>query len=144
MKTLFALLLLIPSLSFADNHVYLELDCSTEMLNGTELGEKRVLVLKDLPLDGSERVDEVPFTGIVYFNNELYLAEVKEEKITMKFYRDENGERTNNDEDKLIEMVVIDRYEGTIASIWFNDDGSVNRSLSFGGQCEKRALKKKF
>ena len=141
MKTLLVILLLIPSLSFADNHVYLELDCSTELLNGTKLGEKRVLVLKDL---GSEWADELPFTGIVYFNNELYLAEVKEEKITMKVYLDENGEKTNNDEDKLIEMVVIDRYEGTIASIWFNDDGSINRSLSFGGQCEKRALKKKF
>ena len=143
-NTLLALLLLIPSLSFADNHVYLELDCSTKLLSGAELGEKRVLVLKYLPQDGSEWVDELPFTGVVYFNNELYLAEVKEEKITMKVYLDENGEKTDNDEDKLKEMVVIDRYEGTIASIWFNDDGSVDRSLSFGGQCKKRALKKKF
>ena len=139
MRVLLIIFIFYLNYSLADNHVYLELDCSTE------LGEKRVLVLKEIPTDDSDQwVEEVPFTGIVYFNNELYLAEVKEKKITMKVYLDENGEKTNDDEDKLKEMVVIDRYEGTIASIWFNDDGSVNRSLSFGGQCKKRALKNKF
>ena len=139
MRVLLIFLFFYLNNSLADDHVYLELNCSTD------LGDKSVLVLKQVPVDDSETwVDEVPFYGTVLFNNQLYFAEVKEKKIEMKVYLDENGEETFDDKGKLKEMVIIDRYKGTIASIWFNDDGSINRPLSFGGQCKKIVLKKQF
>ena len=134
MRTLFILLLLCLNNSFADNHVYLELDCSTPF------GDRSVLILKQLPEDDGPWVDEVPFNGVVSFMNELYMGEVKEKTIEMKAYYDIDEVIT---ELKLKEMVIIDRYEGTLASIFFDIDGTINHPLSFSAECKKKPLKEK-
>lgn len=139
MRIFFLFLLLYFSNSFSDNHVYLELNCSTE------IGDRTVLILKQLPTDDSGSwIEEVPFTSAGYFNNELYLTDVKEKKLEMKLYSN-STDKSYDTQDKLQEMVVIDRYDGTLARIYFNEDGSINRDYSFSGVCKKRTfLKKQF
>ena len=139
MRTLFILLLLFLNNSLADNHVYLELDCSTE------LGKNSVLILKQPPMDDSEQWTEtLPFTSIGTFDGQFYMAKVKERMIEMTIYVDETNDISSNTEDTIKEMVMIDRYTGTLTSIYFNDDGTISKPLSFTGECKKRDLKKQF